>query len=68
VHRVLKPGGTFFATTFLWGIPDEIVNLQVSVVAVCCNVLQCAAVCCSVLQCAAVCWYFFCHYLPLGHY
>jgi len=28
VHRVLKPGGTFFATTFLWGIPDEIVNLQ----------------------------------------
>jgi len=29
VHRVLKPGGVFFATTFLWGIPDEIVNLQV---------------------------------------
>ena len=26
---MLKPGGTFFATTFLWGIPDEIVNLQV---------------------------------------
>jgi len=24
-------------------------------VAVCCNVLQCAAVCCSVLQCVAVC-------------
>jgi len=28
VHRVLKPGGKFFATTFLWGVPDEIINLQ----------------------------------------
>jgi SAM-dependent methyltransferase len=35
VHRVLKPGGFFFATTFLWGIPDEIVNLQVCVKSVC---------------------------------
>lgn len=24
VHRVLKPGGRFFASTFLWGVPDEV--------------------------------------------
>ena len=28
VHRVLAPGGTFFATTFLWGIPDELIWAQ----------------------------------------
>jgi SAM-dependent methyltransferase len=28
VHRVLRPGGAFFATTFLWGIDDRVVNLQ----------------------------------------
>jgi len=28
VHRVLQPGGRFFATTFLWGVPDELVNLS----------------------------------------
>jgi len=27
VHRTLKPGGTFFATTFLWGVDDRVVNL-----------------------------------------
>ena len=27
VARVIKPGGKFFATTFLWGIPDEAVSL-----------------------------------------
>jgi len=27
VHRVLQPGGRFFATTFLWGVPDELVSL-----------------------------------------
>eukprot|EP00281_Chroomonas_sp_CCMP1168_P000678 CAMPEP_0206268702 /NCGR_PEP_ID=MMETSP0047_2-20121206/31863_1 /ASSEMBLY_ACC=CAM_ASM_000192 /TAXON_ID=195065 /ORGANISM="Chroomonas mesostigmatica_cf, Strain CCMP1168" /LENGTH=365 /DNA_ID=CAMNT_0053697069 /DNA_START=74 /DNA_END=1171 /DNA_ORIENTATION=- len=27
VNRVLKPGGSFFATTFLWGVPDELVSL-----------------------------------------
>jgi len=30
VHRTLKPGGRFFATTFLWGIPDEVINLSKS--------------------------------------
>ena len=29
VHRVLKPGGAFFATTFLWGIPDQLIWAQV---------------------------------------
>ncbi|EKX37799.1 hypothetical protein GUITHDRAFT_116106 [Guillardia theta CCMP2712] len=28
VHRVLKPGGRFFASTFLWGVPDEVISLQ----------------------------------------
>lgn len=28
VYRTLKPGGRFFATTFLWGVPDELINLS----------------------------------------
>ena len=30
VHRVLKPGGKFFATTFLWGVPDDLIGLSIN--------------------------------------
>ncbi len=30
VHRVLRPGGKFFATTFLWGLSDDVVGLGIN--------------------------------------
>ena len=27
---MLKPGGKFFATTFLWGVPDDLIGLSIN--------------------------------------
>ena len=40
---------------------------KISILAVCCSVLQCVAVCCSVLQCVAVCWLSLSIYLGSTH-